>query len=250
MKKHPIRTALVLALLGAVAGSGIATSTASASTTTGVTCKAVTTGATFSDSHCVTTSGGGSGFIHESLPQNTSTPITIAGAATTSVKSTIASVPVEIACSAAAGTGILNTQGPVGAQEMYSWGTAEITFSGCSLVSPTGFGCTVGSSTLKTNPLLFTTKEQGMGVKLAPETGTTIAEVKIDGCTGVASVFNGAWPLSGSVVLTPHGATLNSTHAETTAQGTLTFIGGNVAGLATSLTLKGTVAGWGISFTT
>ena len=133
---------------------------------------------------------------------------------------------------------------------MYSWGTAAITFSSCTVASPVGFGCVVSGGTMKTKPLLFTTKGEGMGVKFSPETGTTLGEVKIESCALPASVLNNTWSLSGSVVLTPHSATLTSTHAETTTQGTLTFVGGNVAGLATSLTLKGKVSGAGIAWTT
>ena len=241
-----LRTAAVVALLGVVAG--VAAGSASASNTTGVTCRQVSSGATFSDAHCRNAPTGAAGFIHESLTQGTSTPITIASTSATTVKN---GANVGISCTTAAGTGTLNTEGPSG-PEMYSSGTAEITLSGCSLVSPPGFGCKLGSSTLTLNPLIFTTKEQGMGVNFAPKSGTTITEAKISECTGAASIFNGARALEGHVVLRPHGATLESTHAGTTmSPPTLTFAG-TTAGLTSSLTMTSTAgagAGSAIAFT-
>lgn len=258
MTRLSIRTAAVVALLGVVAVSGIATGSASASNTTGFTCRATGLGGVgFSDSHCVTAVGSGATFVHEALPENTSLPIAITneGTPAATIKATVPKVgiPIAISCTTAAGKGIFNTQGAVPPKEMYSWGSAEIKFSGCTVEMPTGSGCTVTSGTVNTKPLLFTTYEQGMGVKFGPETGTTLAAVEISGCTGVASAFNGTWPLSGSVVLTPHGTTLASTHAESTAQGTLTFIGGNVAGLTSNITFKstgGSGSGSGFGFTT
>ncbi|HEX4307704.1 MAG TPA: hypothetical protein VHZ54_16830, partial [Solirubrobacterales bacterium] len=90
---------------------------------------------------------------------------------------------------------------------------------------------------------------QGMGVKVEPESGAELAEITIDGCPMQAWIFNGTWPLKGSVVMTPHGATLTSEHLATTLQGTLTWFGTNKAGLTSSLTLKGP-NGDGLAFTT
>jgi hypothetical protein len=193
----------------------------------------------------------GAAFVHESLSQNTSTPITITGGGTpaATVKATVGSFTVAVSCNAASGTGILNTQGANPPREMFSWGTAQITFTLCGIEDPLNFTCTVTGGTVKTRSLVWTTEGKGMGVEFAPETGSTLAEVTISGCSGVAAPLNGTWPLEGTVVLTPHGATLTSTHAETTAQGTLTFFS-NPAGLTSNLTLKSTFTGAGIAFTT
>jgi hypothetical protein len=242
---------VVVALLGVLTGSAV-TGSAAASNTTGVTCKAALGGAGFSDSHCVNAVGSGAAFVHESLSPNTSTPITITegGAPAATFKSTVSPFTVAISCNSASGTGILNTAVPIPPREMYSWGTAEITFGNCGIEAPLNFTCTVFEGTVKTSALVWTTEGQGMGVEFAPETGATLAKATISGCSGMAAPLNGTWPLEGTVVLTPHGATLTSTHAETTMQGTLTFVGGNPAGLTTNLTVKSKFAAAGIAFTT
>jgi hypothetical protein len=252
MKRRGIRIAAVVALLAALAASAM-TASASATNTTGVTCRSTGFGgAGFSDSHCVNAVASGAAFVHESLPQNTSTPITITGggAPAATFKATLAGFTLAVSCNGASGTGILNTQGANPPREMYSWGTAEITFSLCGIEAPLSFTCTVTGGTVQTRPLLWTTEGKGMGVEFAPETGTTLAEATISGCSGLAAPLNGTWALSGTVVLTPHGATLTSTHAETTMQGTLTLGGSNPAGLTSNLTVKGTITGAGIAFTT
>jgi hypothetical protein len=239
-----IRTALAVVLLGIVAGSGVGIGSASADTTA-VTCNPATGGGGFSDSHCVNKVTDGATFIHQGFPENTSSPITIvnAGMAAT-IKSNIGGLEISVACTTASGSGILNTQGGA---EMYSFGTAGITFSGCTVENTVG--CTVSGGTVTTKPLVFTTKGQGMGVKFAPETPSVLAEIVIDGCPAPITGLNGTWPLTGSVVLTPHGATLTSEHTETTIQGTLIWFGTHKAGLASSLTLKGP-SGAGVAFTT
>ena len=85
-----------------------------------------------------------------------------------------------------------------------------------------------------------------MGVKIAPTPpATTLVTFTIDGCDMPG--LNMTLPITGSLVATPNGATLNTTHTEITIQGTLK-IGSSKVGLSSSLTLK-TAAG-GIAFTT
>jgi hypothetical protein len=251
MNKLAIRTVLALSLfLLAAAISGVGVGSAAAGNTTGVLCAAVTTGATFSDSDCTTAQAGGEGFVHKSFPENTSTPVTVGSTTSTTFKTTVFSTTLTMICTSAGATNvILNTQGPGGGHEMYSWGTGVITFSGCTVTSPAGSNCKVNLGTIKTKPLLFTTLEQGMGVKFGPESGSLIAEVKIEGCTGSAVNLNRTYELTGSVVLTPNGAVLSSTHAGTTAQGTL-FLGTSTIGMTTSLTMMTSNGSGAISWTT
>jgi hypothetical protein len=244
MRRPRIRTALLVAVLGILAGSGVAAGNASADTTA-VTCEAGLSIGGFSDSHCVNETVNAN-FVHKSFPANTSSPITIvnAGMAAT-IKSNVMGLEIPIACTTASGSGILNT---VGGASMYSEGyEVKITFSGCTVEGISG--CTVSGGTVTTKPLVFTTKGQGMGVKVAPESGSVLAEIVIDGCPGGLGILNGTWPLEGSVVMTPHGATLTSEHSATTIQGTLLWFGSHRAGLASSLTLKGPT-GAGLAFTT
>jgi hypothetical protein len=162
------------------------------------------------------------------------------------IKANVSGLEVAVECTTAAGTGILNT---VGAAPMYSEGyEVKITFSGCTVESTTG--CTVsGGGTITTEPLVFTTKGQEMGVKLSLESGSVLANITIDNCPAPITGLNGTWPLKGSVVLTPHGATLASEHTPTTIQGTLMWFGTHKAGLTSNLTLKGPT-GAGLAFTT
>jgi hypothetical protein len=240
MKRPGIRVALLALVLGVLAGNGIAAGSASADTTA-VTCEAGLVINGFSDSHCVNEAATGS-FFHRSFTPNTSSPVTIvnAGMAAT-LKANVNGVEVAVVCNTASGTGILNTVGSGSTMysEVYE---AKITFGNCSVESPP---CVVHGGTVTTKPLIFTTKGQGMGVKVEPEAGMVLAEITIDSCMGLT----GTWPLKGSVVLTPHGATLTSEHSATTVQGTLIWFGTHKAGLTSNLTLKGP-NGDGLAFTT
>jgi hypothetical protein len=248
MSRPRIRAALLVLVLGVLAGNGVAAGSASADTTA-VTCEAGLVVIGFSDSHCTVEAGPGS-FFHRSFPENTSSPITVVsipGTTAATVKAHVMGVEVSIVCTTASGTGILNTVGS--GATMYSEGyEVKITFGNCTVESLAP-GCVVHGGTVTTKPLVFTTKGQGMGVKVEPELGSVLAEITIENCPPQAANFNGTWPLKGSVVMTPHGATLTSGHTETTVQGTLTWFGANKAGLTSSLTLKGP-NGDGLAFTT
>jgi hypothetical protein len=226
-------------VLGVLAGNGVATGSASADTTA-VTCEAGVVIEGFSDSHCVNEAVNAS-FFHRSFTPNSSSSVTIvnAGMAAT-LKASVNGAEIAVECTTASGTGILNTVGSAPMHsEVYE---AKITFGNCTVESTT---CTVHGGTVITKPLVFTTKGQEMGVKVEPESGMVLAEITIENCLGA----NGTWPLKGSVVLIPHGATLTSGHTETTIQGTLMWFGMHKAGLTSNLTLKGP-NGDGLAFTT
>jgi hypothetical protein len=245
MRRPGIRAALLILVLGVLAGNAVAADSASADTTA-VTCEAGIVMGGFSDSHCVNEVAFGN-FFHKSFTSNTSSPITVvnAGMAAT-VKANVNGLEVSVKCETASGSGILNTVNNPPA--MYSEGyEVKITFSNCTVESTTS--CEVKGGTVTTKPLVFTTKGQGMAVKVEPETGEVLAEITIENCPTQISGLNGTWPLKGSVVMTTHGATLTSEHNATTGQGTLLWFGMHKAGLTSSLTLKG-LNGDGLSFTT
>jgi len=98
-------------------------------------------------------------------------------------------------------------------------------------------GCKVTGEKVETKSLTATTVGgEEKFLKFSPSTGTEFAVVPLEGCSNAG--LNERFPVTGSVKIAPHGATLISTHEEVTTQGTLKF-GGQKAGLAGSLTLSG-----------
>jgi hypothetical protein len=245
MNRSRNRTFVAIALLSIAAVSGTAAASASATGTTAYTCTAGS-GAGFSDAHCVKAVGSGATFVHVPITQATDVEITNAGTANGTTESTpatfkaqIMGVELSVACTTVGGKGKMEN-GTSGAEMIFS-GTAVLVFSGCTVEQLPD--CTVSGGSVTTNSLTFTTAGQGMGAKVAPTTGTVLANVTIDGCN-----LNVTLPLTGSLVLTPNGATLNTTHNEITLQNTLKFAG-QKAGLSLSLTSIGP-SGAGLAFTT
>jgi hypothetical protein len=238
-----LRLGIRIALLAAVV-CVVAAGSASAETTAAV-CKPVAGGAGFSDSHCVTSVGAGATFAHETTPVNTQAQISVtnAGMAAT-LRTNVSGVEVSVACNTASGIGFLENRFPGTIEMNVHVIFKKITFGGCTVENIPG--CTVSGGTVETNVLIFSTLGLGMGIKVAPETGSELAWVTIDGCS--ATFLNGTWPVNGSVVLTPHGVTLTSEHNATTGQGTLSWLG-HKAGLTSSLKFV-TSNGSGIAFTT
>lgn len=246
MNKVRGRALMGASLLAVAVVSSFATAGASAATTTAYTCTAGS-GAGFSDEHCLNAVGSGASYVHVPITQSTNITITNAHTANNTTeaapgtfKMSIAGVEVMLSCTTVNGTGTLVNQ--FAPPEMIVNGTAELTLSGCTVEQPAD--CTISGGTITTNPLKFTSALQTMAIKITPEMGSVLANITIDGCS--ATVFNGTWPLSGSLTIAPSGATLTTTHAGTT--GSLTF-GSWKVGLSSSLTLKGE-SGAGISFTT
>jgi len=126
--------------------------------------------------------------------------------------------------------------------EMYArLSGVSLSFFGCSVKKPAGCLAVI---TLEF--LAATTQEQGMALKFSPMEGTKIGSVEFSGCTNEA--LNTAFPLTGSFTATPNGATLTTSEAGITGQKTLK-IGGQIAGLETSLTLERAFGG-ALTFTT
>jgi hypothetical protein len=231
------KSVVALAVLCALAISAV--SVASASATSAFTC--VNTGTAFRGAHCLTTGTASQTWSHTAI---TSNPTTITGtnantatetttAAVSILKGKLAGLETELQCTEvaqAAGTNTLeNTEGKVK-------GTGAITYSKCTVLKPAGKSCLVGNEKMVTTEKLKAETLSATELKFAPNTGTTFANIVIEGCTVAA--LNNTFPVTGSLIGTVSGATTTTTHAGVTAQGTV-FFGGNPAGLDGGLTTKG-----------
>ncbi len=246
------RRAIVgLCMLCALVFSAFAAQSASA-TTTLFTCKkspAKPTGEKFSGAHCKKSDTSPTGeWRHEEVPVNTTTEITgttedTSGNLTPSqLHSVVSGVEVELESASAH---ILPELGGVkswienriSGKEHYYFGEAWVRYTGVKVLKPAGKGCKVVGEEVTTNKLKFTSEGQGENTKFEPAAGTVFAEFTVEGCTIAA--LNGKYEVKGSVRGQPDGATINFSRTTTTAEKTLT-LRGQVAGLASSVTVKGT----------
>jgi hypothetical protein len=163
----------------------------------------------------------------------------------TVLKSTIAGVKTAIECTTVGGSGTVENS--ESGEESWVSGSAIIEYSGCTVTEPAGKGCVIKGGEFKTKELTATTKGQGMGLKFAPTTGTTFAEITIEKCSIAA--LNGTFAVTGSITITPSGPTLIVTDEFLTAQNTLKFAG-QKAGLDSVVTLTAGANGTGLTVTT
>jgi len=225
---------LGLCLLCALAVSAFAVpSTSAASSTTAVTCVAGEGTNYFSDSHCKT---GGSGYGHIAITEKTT--INIYGGLSV-LRSTQSGINVEIESTSLTGEGTMENVLEGG--EHIAKGNGVITYHGVSVKAPAGKGCSVAGGQVVTTELSATTAGQGMGLKVTPTAGETFAEFEVTGCAGneALKALNGTYKVTGSVIGTPEGATTVTTHAGTTAQGTLKTRG-QKSGIAGALEIETT----------
>lgn len=142
----------------------------------------------------------------------------------------LAGVETEVECTTVGGSGELtnSTEGVTG--------TGTIEYSGCSVTKPAGKGCVVTGGAMTTKTLKGTTVGQAANkLLLSPKSETEIATLQIEKCS--VGALNNKFPVTGSFRVEASGATVLSTRAGTTAEGTLK-IGGSVAGLSGTLTAK------------
>jgi hypothetical protein len=149
-------------IVGALAAQG-----AAAAGTTSFTCKAVETGASFSDAHCVTAKFSGFGFNHVEVAAGTTTEAQLTNEKTATL--TTASTPiklvtkkaglvVEISCTTATGTGTTkNVAGP----PMKLEGQMTFTFSGCTILKPAN--CTLSGGSINFSSLSYESFHNGGG---------------------------------------------------------------------------------------
>jgi hypothetical protein len=219
------------------------------------TCKKVASGGAFSKAHCrkADASAGGA-YGHVGFSEQTSITSTNANTAaeTTAsssafLKATISGLSTRIGCTTISGTGTL--ENGVSGEEMFTNGTGTIKYSECIVYEPAEKGCVVKGGSITTKELSATTKGQGMNIKFTPKEGTTFTEITLEGCSVTA--LNNTYPVTGSVTvpeIEASGSTLSTTEAAVTEANTLQ-LGGQKAGLETSMTLKGP-SGDGLSATT
>ncbi|HVV91268.1 MAG TPA: hypothetical protein VHB53_12295 [Solirubrobacterales bacterium] len=234
------RSIIGLSLLCALLLSAIGVANASAAGTTAFTCKpkSPTGGVGFSDEHCTNEVFEGATFEHASIGENVATKFAgtnnVTGSETSLaiLKGTLAGVAVELSATGVKTEGTITNKTVSKVMQNVGEGIT-VTYTGVKVTKPAGLGCTVPGETLTTKSLKSTTIEgtgaTATGVKLEPTTGTTFIEIPIEGCA-----VKGTFPVTGSAVGTPAGATLKFTPESTTG---LKF-GGNTASLENTLTIR------------
>lgn len=232
-----------LCMLCAFAISAVAAQGAFAAGQTAFTCGAGLGEKDFKDAHCKehVTAGTGS-FGHQAIPVGTVTKITgsniLTGTerATTKLKSVQAGVELELQSSELEGSGTMENVEEGG--EMFARGEGTILYKKVVVTEPEGQGCVVKTGEVKTNSLKASTKGLTNELKFTPAAGETaaFAEFTIEGCS--IKALNHLYTAKGSVKGQTVGATTNFTHANTTAQKTLT-LSGQLAGIEGTLTIKG-----------
>lgn len=192
----------------------------------------------FSDAHCLNKatppSKFGHGFIGEPSASvgvtNGDTASGTTASTPATLRSTIAGVEVEVRCTTAGGMGLLTNE------ETYVKASGTIEYTSCTVAKPAGKGCAVKGGAITTNELALSNLGQGAGsIKLSPVSGTEFASVVIEKCS--VEPLNGTFPVAGSLIATMTGATVTTSEAGLTAQGTLK-LGGSKAGLESALTVK------------
>jgi hypothetical protein len=246
-----LKTMFGLCMLAALAVCAFAAQGASANTAFECVSTGGAGGVGFSDAHCKTAVGSGAAFKHVAIPVNRSKTITITNITTGSersvakLKTVQSGVTIEFQAKEVEGTGSIENK--VSGSEMWVEGKGNITFKGVTVTAPAGKGCiAIGSAVevIPTKPLVGTTKGLTGQLRFSPETGTTIAEFTLSGCSITA--LNHVYVMTGSVIGNTVGTTTNFEHTATTAQGTL-FLFSQKTGLEGSLTLK--AAGNGLALT-
>lgn len=190
----------------------------------------------YSDAHCRNNESGGfkaveiaSGTATETTITNEKTASETTASAVAKLRGKVGGVEAEIQCTTVAGSGSLTNT----ATAMNGTGTFEL--GGCTVILPAGRNCVVKGGAITSALVKGTTAGQaGFKVKFEPNTGTEFARIRIEGCLNNKPP-TAEYPVAGSLVDAVSGATTTITHAESTAQGTLTF-GGNPAGIEGAIT--------------
>ncbi len=228
-----------LCMLCALLVSAVAAQGASAAGTTAYTCKA---GAgegpnKFSEDHCKTVDNATGTFGHFKIEKGTKTAITgSSGGTSVFLHSVQSGVEEELEATGVSGSGFMENKETAGG-EMYAHGTGVITYTGVSVVKPSGKGCKVKGENVVTNELTATTEGSSTSLKFTPASGEVFASFEIEGCS--TTVLNGLYEVKGSVTSSSiSGATTNFDRTATTNLNTLK-VRGQKAGLAGTLTIKG-----------
>jgi hypothetical protein len=246
-----------LCALCALLVSAFAAQSASAAGTTAFTCVKGAGAKNLWGEHCLASDPGGTaqeyGHVEIGHQPTDETSITATNGTTggatvpTALKATIGGVSVTLTATAVTGEEgkLLNKE--TGTGEMYTHLTGRLHYTnvtatkGCSVYadnSPTEMGA---KETVVTEPLTATTEGLTNKAKIQPASGTVFARFYLTECEAAFSSLNGTYTVSGSIKTTTiEGATAKFTHADTTAQETLSVNNvANPAGITGSLTIKG-----------
>lgn len=248
------RAVIGASILCALAVSAFTAVSASAapSGTRSFTCAKVGVPGTFKDAHCLQEEVTDPGYTHVPYTKKTAAVFpnsNVAQSTTASqpaiLKSTVAGVKTAIECTTVGGSGTI--ENVASGEESWVSGTATVEYSGCTVTEPAGKGCVVKGGKFITNELTATTKGQGMGISIAPTTGTTISEITIEKCS--IGALNSTFAVTGSIPFPISGPTLIVTDEFVTAANTLKF-GGQKAGLDGAVTVTAGANGTGLTVTT
>jgi hypothetical protein len=234
---------MILGLCFAVAMlvSAIAAQGASAQTAVACAPNTETGKEQFSDNHCTTAATGNGGFKHVTFTG--STAITGSGGVT-KLKSVSSGVELELQSTEVTGSGTMENKEEAGV--MFAHGTGKLRYFNVTVTKPAGLGCEVKSDDatpvvgqVVTKELTATTKNLTNELSFVPVAvapNNIFASFTVFNCS--TTPLNHLYSAKGSVKGQTSGATTKFTHANTTAQGTLT-LQGQLAGIEGELTIKG-----------
>jgi len=209
--------------------------------TTAVTCKAVETGAQFSDEHC-TKAGKGKGYAHEVIPVKTQTQLSgtnekTGGETKSSVSAVLrfeaSKVEIEVVCPSLTTSSFLQNEEKENEskeKEMLVKGEkTPVTYTSCTVQGPAEQKCKVASEKFQ----LAIGAPTSFETKMAIEFQVFGTSITIENCLNES--LNGKFQLEGSIRAEPNGATLNTTGAATAL--TL-LVNGSPAELVSTVTLR------------
>jgi hypothetical protein len=213
----------------------------------------------FSKAHCKTVDAVASGakYEHVAIANGTKTDIAVTnektnaetnGASVTELHTTLNGVKITFNVTGVHGEGTMeNKEEPSG--EMVAHGTGRIHYTGVTLTPPFGENCEVVSDDASETPGTITTEELTAktvptGLIFTPAVGEVLFTIKIvtkAGAHAEPCQFNKTYKVTGSVIGTIDGATVNFDATNTTNQGTLRLesAAGPKMGIKGSLTISG-----------
>lgn len=243
------KTIVCFCMLCALAVSAVAAQGATAlevKGTTLFTCKKGA-GKVFNDEHCKEATGGTGTFAHVAIGESTTTELSLSNETTASVtdptifKYGAGGFSVTVTATATTGSGTI-TNKKAASGEHYVHGEFTLTHTGvtanhnCKVYTDIDAATMGEPGVIHTEPLTATTEGQGMALKIQPKAGNVLERFYLTECE--LPSLNGTYSITGSFNGVPNGATVNFSHAETTAAKTL-FSGGTPVGIEGTLTLSG-----------
>lgn len=198
----------------------------------------------FTGPHCGPPEGGSGDYQPVTVKEKTTTELFANSPAAWKLKSSVGGVVIEFRIKEVLLNGSI--ENVVVAGEHTANGFGKFFFQEASVLKPLEEGCVISEDVVggkegrfESGTIQYTTAQQGDAVlfKRPAATDEVLATFDVLGCANKA--LNGTYKLTGSVTTTSvAGATLNFTHAGTTAQKTLQ-LSGAAAGIEGGLTVNG-----------